>query len=139
MGLGGTLSEDDVVEARERRCDLGYLRVPYTTHEGRLGYRCSAEPVEDYVRKGGDIAETVGRKCICNGLTATIGLGQRRQGVAEPPIMTAGNDLIELGRFLSADRLVYSAQDVVAYLLDEPTTAVRVVGEPSESESVSPA
>ena len=73
--LDGTLSEDDVVEARERRCDLGYLRVPYEMEEGRLGYRCPAEPIEDYVRKGGDIADTVGRKCICNGLTSTIGLG----------------------------------------------------------------
>ena len=140
VGLGGTLSEDEVVEARERRCDLGYLRVPYTTSDDRLGYRCSAEPVEDYVRKGGDIADTVGRKCICNGLTATIGLGQRRQGVAEPPIMTAGNDLIELGRLLDDDRLTYSAEDVVAYLLGEPLGTVLVEDERDEadSEPVSP-
>jgi NAD(P)H-dependent flavin oxidoreductase YrpB (nitropropane dioxygenase family) len=118
--LEGTLSEDVVVEERERRCDLGYLRVPYTTSEDRLGYRCPAEPIEDYIRKGGDVADTVGRKCICNGLTSTIGLGQRRHGVAEPPIMTAGNDLLELGRLLPADRLSYSAEDVIAYLLDEP-------------------
>jgi NAD(P)H-dependent flavin oxidoreductase YrpB (nitropropane dioxygenase family) len=118
--LEGTLSEDDVVEARERRCDLGYLRVPYTTPAGRLGYRCPAEPVEDYLRKGGDIADTVGRKCICNGLTATIGLGQRRQGQPEPPIMTAGNDLVDLGRLLDADRISYTAEDVVTYLLGEP-------------------
>jgi hypothetical protein len=118
--LEGTLSEDDVVEARERRCDLGYLRVPYTTPEGRLGYRCPAEPVDDYVRKGGDIADTVGRKCICNGLTATIGLGQRRHGSSEPPIMTAGNDLVDLGRLLDADRIAYTAEDVVTYLLGEP-------------------
>lgn len=118
--LEGTLSEDDVVEARERRCDLGYLRVPYTTPEGRLGYRCPAEPIDDYLRKGGDLADTVGRKCICNGLTSTIGLGQRRHGIPEPPIMTAGNDLVELGRLLGGDRIAYSAEDVIAYLLDEP-------------------
>jgi len=124
--LEGTLSQDDVVQARERRCDLGYLRVPYTNPEGRLGYRCPAEPVEDYVRKGGDIADTVGRKCICNGLTATIGLGQRRLGQPEPPIMTAGNDLVDLGRLLDADRISYTAEDVVAYLLGEPLPALDV-------------
>ena len=122
--LEGTLSQDDVVDARERRCDLGYLRVPYTTAEGRLGYRCPAEPIDDYLRKGGDLADTVGRKCICNGLTSTIGLGQRRHGVPEPPIMTAGNDLVELGRLLSGDRYTYWAEDVIAYLLDEPLEAL---------------
>ena len=122
--LEGTLSQDDVVDARERRCDLGYLRVPYTTAEGRLGYRCPAEPIDDYLRKGGDLADTVGRKCICNGLTSTIGLGQRRHGVPEPPIMTAGNDLVELGRLLGGDRYTYRAEDVIAYLLDEPLEAL---------------
>jgi NAD(P)H-dependent flavin oxidoreductase YrpB (nitropropane dioxygenase family) len=118
VSLEGTLSEDEVVEGRERRCDLGYLREVYVTPEGRLGYRCPAEPVDDYVRKGGDLSDTAGRKCICNGLTATIGLGQRRQGVEEPPIVTAGNDLEELGRLLGPDRHVYTAADIVAYLLD---------------------
>jgi NAD(P)H-dependent flavin oxidoreductase YrpB (nitropropane dioxygenase family) len=117
--LEGTLSQDEVVDERERRCDLGYLREVYVAPGGRLGYRCPAEPVEDYVRKGGDLSDTVGRKCICNGLTSTIGLGQRRQGVEEPPIVTAGNDLQELGRMLRPDRRTYSAADVVAYLLGD--------------------
>ncbi len=117
VALEGTLSDDEVVEARERRCDLGYLREVYITADGHLGYRCPAEPIEDYVRKGGDPSATAGRKCICNGLTATIGLGQRRQGVEEPPIVTAGNDLAELGRLLSPDSHAYTAADVVAYLL----------------------
>ena len=37
----------------ERICDLGYLRQPYKREDGSLGYRCPAEPVADYVRKGG--------------------------------------------------------------------------------------
>jgi nitronate monooxygenase len=121
--LEGTLSEDDVVQARERRCDLGYLREVYVGPDERIGYRCPAEPVGDYVRKGGERSDTVGRKCICNGLTATAGLGQHRQGFAEPPIVTAGNDLEELGRLLGRDRDAYSAADVVAYLLGDPPSS----------------
>ncbi len=121
--LDGTLSEDAIEDARERTCDLGYLREVYVTPEGALGYRCPAEPVDDYVRKGGDLAETVGRKCICNGLTATVGLGQRRAGVEEPPIVTAGDDLEDLGRLRGPDRCGYTAAEVVAYLLGEPLLA----------------
>ena len=33
-----------------------------------------------YVAKGGDIADTVGRRCLCNGLTANIGQPQRARG-----------------------------------------------------------
>lgn len=117
IGLEGTLSEDDVAGARERRCDLGYLREVYVEPDGRIGYRCPAEPVDDFVRKGGDPADTVGRKCICNGLTAAVGLGQRRRGAPEPPILTAGNDLEELGRLLGPGRSTYGAADVVKYLL----------------------
>ncbi len=64
--------------ARTRLCDLGYLRHAYRKPDGTVGYRCPAEPVEDYVRKGGTSAETEGRECVCNGLVATIGLAQIR-------------------------------------------------------------
>ena len=30
----------------------------------KIGYRCSAEPVANYVAKGGKIEDTVGRKCL---------------------------------------------------------------------------
>jgi hypothetical protein len=33
----------------------------------------------------------VGRKCLCNGLLATVGLGQQREAMAEPPIVTCGS------------------------------------------------
>jgi NAD(P)H-dependent flavin oxidoreductase YrpB (nitropropane dioxygenase family) len=105
----------DVAVTRERVCDLGYLRVAARRPDGRLVYRCPAEPVDAYVAKGGDIADTVGRQCLCNGLTATIGLGQTRGNEREPPIVTSGDSLLELGRFL-AGRATYNAADVVAYL-----------------------
>ena len=48
---------------------------------------------------------------------ANIGLGQvRREGVAELPLLTAGDDLVQLGTFL-AGRVRYGAADVVQYLL----------------------
>lgn len=37
---------------RERVCDLGYLRVAYRRADGRIGFRCAAEPVEQYLAKG---------------------------------------------------------------------------------------
>lgn len=103
-------------ESRPRICDLGYLRTavrdPAT---GQLWYRCPAEPVADYVSKGGRIEDTVGRRCLCNGLTAAVGLGQRRWWGSEMPIVTGGDDLPALASlFLRGDRL--TARDVVTYL-----------------------
>lgn len=104
-------------ELRERLCDLGALRVAYRTPEGTIAYRCPGEPVEDYVRKGGREEDTVGRQCICNALTANIGLGQiRGPGVVEPPILTSGDDLESIGGFL-AGRTHYTAADVLDHLL----------------------
>jgi len=101
---------------RERKCDLGYLRVAVQTPKG-LVYRCPAEPVDAFVAKGGDAAQTIGRQCLCNGLTATIGLAQSRGKVGdEPPLVTSGDALLSLGRFLG-DRSSYRATDVLEYLL----------------------
>lgn len=120
IALPGTLSEQAVYEARTRICDLGYLRHPYKRADGSLGYRCPAEPVADYRRKGGDVAETVGRKCLCNGLLANLGLGQHRPGGAvELPLLTAGDDLPSLRRFVSPGNLAYAATDVLDYLLTD--------------------
>jgi hypothetical protein len=60
---------------------------------GAIGYRCPAEPVATYVRKGGSIEDTAGRRCLCNGLTATVGLAQRRRGGLDGlPLVTLGQD-----------------------------------------------
>ena len=61
--------------------------------------------------------DTVGRRCLCNGLLATIGLGQRRpDGYAEPPLVTLGQDLSFLAE-LTRSGPDYTAADVVAHLL----------------------
>ena len=117
--LPGTVAMEAVYARRERVCDAGYLRVPYRRPDGEIRYRCPAEPVRAYVRKGGKIEDTVGRCCLCNGLVAAIGLGQRRRdGAAEPPIVTIGQDLSFLPRLLVAGRTDYRAADVVAYLIE---------------------
>jgi len=111
--------EDDPGAAvtRERNCDLGGLRVAYRTPEGKIGYRCPGEPVDTYLRKGGRVEDTEGRRCLCNALTAAIGLAQvRPDGALEPPLVTSGDDLMHLGRFLQG-RTRYSARDVITWLL----------------------
>jgi nitronate monooxygenase len=110
-----------VVAARKRVCDLGYLRTAYAMPDGRLGFRCPSEPEETFVAKGGDLAETVGRMCLCNSLLATIGLAQIREGGPdEPLLLTSGDELIRLGGFL-AGRTHYTAADVISYLLEADT------------------
>jgi nitronate monooxygenase len=100
---------------RERVCDLGYLRAAVHGADGRLTYRCAAEPVAQYVAKGGAESDTEGRACLCNALMAGIGMGQVRAHDVEPPLVTSGDDAAHLARFLRG-RTSYRAADVVAYL-----------------------
>ncbi|MBG0830119.1 nitronate monooxygenase [Planomonospora sp. ID67723] len=73
-GLDDALRRDllrraaDVYTARPRLCDLGHLRTPYLKPDGTPGYRCPAEPVDAHIRKGRTIADTDGRRCLCNDL-----------------------------------------------------------------------
>jgi nitronate monooxygenase len=116
--LETTNSAKDRYEARKRVCDLGYLRTAYRREDGRLDYRCAAEPVNTYVKKGGLLEDTVGRKCLCNALMADIGMAQVRDGgESERPIITSGDDVLRLNRFLNG-RTSYPASAVVEYLLD---------------------
>jgi len=117
LQLPGTLSEQDVFDSRTRICDLGYLRQLYKRADGKIGYRCPGEPIDDYIEKGGKVEDTVGRKCICNGLLATVGLGQVRGGAAEPAIVTTGDDVVNVYRLLEPGRNSYSANDVLDDLL----------------------
>jgi NAD(P)H-dependent flavin oxidoreductase YrpB (nitropropane dioxygenase family) len=122
--LGDSMSEAAVYERRERVCDMGYLRTPYRREDGRIRFRCASEPVDTYLKKGGALEDTVGRKCLCNSLLANLGLGQVREGEAgeELPLLTSGDDLVNLGRFLQG-RTSYTAADVMDYLLATPAGA----------------
>ena len=116
--LEGTLSDPDVYRARPRICDLGYLREAYRTEAGEIDYRCASEPVTTYVSKGGKEESAAGRKCLCNSLLANIGHPQVRAGKhVENGLVTAGDDLVNVARFLAPGSTEYSASDVIAALM----------------------
>jgi NAD(P)H-dependent flavin oxidoreductase YrpB (nitropropane dioxygenase family) len=127
--LEGTASEQEVYEARPRLCDLSYLRTPYEREDGSVGYRCPSEPVHMYLKKGGTEEATRGRKCLCNGLMANIGLGQRRKdGYVEARLVTLGQDLVGAKELISRYVHGWSARQAVDWLLARvPSTLVREV------------
>jgi NAD(P)H-dependent flavin oxidoreductase YrpB (nitropropane dioxygenase family) len=132
LQLAETSSDQGVYLGRTRICDLGYLRQLYKKSDGTIGYRCPAEPEDDYVEKGGTLEDTVGRKCICNGLLSTIGLGQVRDGDTEAAIVTSGDDVANIYRFVKPGRDSYTADDVLDVLLNE----VRELASESKAELI---
>ncbi len=122
VDVAGTLSDHRVYEARERVCELGYLRESYQDDRGRVRFRCASEPVRQYVAKGGRQEETVGRKCLCSGLLAAAGMPQtQRNGTLEPAIVTSGDDWDGVRALWSARRGPYFARDVIDYLTQAAT------------------
>jgi len=123
--MESTLSTSSLYEARPRKCDLGYLREVCAGSQGALIYRCPGEPVDRFIKKEGTVQETVGRKCLCNALFAAVGQGQHQEdGYTELPLVTAGDDLVNLKRFFASSENSYSAQALVGYLLGaKPLTA----------------
>lgn len=122
--LDGTLSEPATYEARSRICDLGYLRAPAEREDGSIVYRCASEPVHMYERKGGDTADTVGRKCLCNALFANIGMPQvRKSGYVEEPALTLGQDLAGAQALQALHPDGWSATQVIDWLLSDAAAA----------------
>ncbi|MEZ0447632.1 nitronate monooxygenase [Cellulomonas sp. ICMP 17802] len=116
--LAGTLSDPAVRSARPRLCDLGYLRSPYLRDDGRVGFRCPAEPVDMFVRKGGSVQDSAGRACLCNALSADVGLGQSRaDGRTEEALVTLGDDLDGAARLAGLHPDGWSADQVLDWLL----------------------
>ena len=121
--LEGTLSEAAVYERRERICNLGHLAEPYqkdASEGGGIGFRCPAEPIEAFVRKGGDRADAEGRICLCNGLGAASGYGRATKSGLEPVVLTLGKDLSFYDRIPHRSDGSYSAEDVVRAILELP-------------------
>lgn len=68
-----TLSDEEIYEGRTRSCKYACLPEYYVGSDGKIDSRCPAEPVEIYKRKGGKEEDTVGRRCLCEGLISTAG------------------------------------------------------------------
>lgn len=118
--LEGSASEPEVYASRPRICDLGYLREAFRTESGEINYRCASEPVTIYVSKGGKIEDTVGRKCVCNGLMSNIGQPQIRNGKhLEEGLVTMGDDVNTIVQFLKPGADSYSAEDVIDMVLSQ--------------------
>ena len=117
----GTLFAITVRVARKPVCDLGVLRTAYLRTDGEVDYRCPAEPIAQYVRKGGREMNTEGRLCLCNALFASAGFPQRRPGgTCEAPLVTSGTDLGPVVHLIGAtDGPGYSAAEAVAHLLSQ--------------------
>ena len=130
LPLEGTASELPVYESRPRICDLGYLRVPAKSGDGKIVYRCASEPVANYVKKGGDEAATKGRKCLCNALMANVGQAQlQKSGFTETPLLTSGDDVIMVTRFLSKGSTSYKAKQVLDFLRAPPKSDEAAAGD----------
>ena len=132
--LPETLSNPEVYAARTRICDIGYLREAYWEtdpgKEGKVGWRCPAEPVDTYVAKGGKLEDTVGRKCLCNALMADAGMPQlQKGGELEKSLLTSGDGLVELSRWKPG----YTAADAVAYLRGELMGSEAGTAQPAEA------
>jgi NAD(P)H-dependent flavin oxidoreductase YrpB (nitropropane dioxygenase family) len=126
--LKDTLADDMVYSGRPRVCDIGLLQQrglgkPDAAGTRRLFQRCPAAPVDGFVTKRGLQLNTEGRRCLCNGLLACVGLGQvsGRQGetVEEPAIVTLGNHLDGVRRLSHQGQTPYWVQDVIADILGE--------------------
>jgi nitronate monooxygenase len=116
VNLSGTISDPAVFAARPRRCDMGYLREAYVDDDGRTSYRCAAEPLALYERKGGQLTTAAATTCLCNSLMATCGLAQvRASGYVEPPIVTSGDAINDVVALLDG-REEYGARDVIEWL-----------------------
>ena len=100
-----------------RTCSAGYLREAFAKPDGDIGWRCASEPSEHFVAKGGDVAETIGRRCLCHGLLAAAGHAHATDSgdndSVELALITAGDDLASIGRFGAS----YDADTVIDALL----------------------
>jgi len=114
-----TLAMLETYLKRPRICNLGYLRAVYKKADGSLGYRCAAEPIKAYIKKGGKEEDTEGRKCLCNALLANIGLPEvYKNGYVEQTLITAGDTLKKVREFIKEGSELSVADIIEALMRD---------------------
>jgi hypothetical protein len=87
------------------------LSVPHRLSDGKIVYRCPAEPLVYYTHKGGEETNTQGARCLCNGLIATTGYGDP----GESAIVTLGSDLGFLAHLTKIES-TYTVTQAMEYL-----------------------
>ncbi len=126
--LEGTLADQSVYADRRKICDLGFLKQrglskPDADGSRQLFQRCPASPIDDFISKRGLPFNTEGKRCLCNGLLAGVGLGQvgSQSGelAEEPAIITLGNHLDGIRRLSRQGQTVYWAKNTVEDILGE--------------------
>ncbi len=120
--LMDTLASDEVYSHRSRICDIGLLQqrgltAPDANGNRKLFQRCSAAPIEDFVNKRGLRHNAESKRCLCNGLMSTVGLGQVLINGEEPPIITLGNHLDGIRRLSHQGQNTYWVKDIVQDIL----------------------
>ena len=103
-------------ERQRQACSFGYLRQAAQQGDAVI-WRCPAEPVETFTNKGGDPADAVGRRCVCLGLFSAAGHALVNGDGFELPLITAGDDVVALARYLRPGRDGYTAAEVIDDLL----------------------
>lgn len=125
--LEETVGDDAEFARRPRVCNLGLLRHIYRKKDegqgqersdsSRLGYRCPAEPLDAWIRKGGSEEEARNARCLCNCLLAAVGLAMEYAGgYLEKPLLVPGEYLESLRELIRKTGLDYTAADVVRFL-----------------------
>lgn len=102
------------MEKRIRMCDMGALLKPCQMPDSSIKYRCSAEPLLSYAKKGGKESETHGVYCLCNGLLDNSELNHNGGGNA---LVTLGSDTTFLKRIINQTGSGnYSVDHVMNYM-----------------------
>lgn len=111
--LEKTVADKVVLDNRQSVCNHGVLVTLYEKPDGTIGYRCSSEPRESYLAKGGK-ENTEGCGCVCNGLLSSC---DKNSNPDEPALVTLGDDCDFLHDLMKDESASYSIADAIKYLL----------------------
>ena len=111
--LEGTLSVKVIYEKRKRVCNIGLLRTLYVMPDGVIVYRCPAENIEAWMKKGGNKDDALGKVCLCNCLLNNADLNLSE---GEYPDITLSKYFDFLKHLMKHEDDSYGVEDVMRYL-----------------------